>query len=256
MGDITYRTVRGRTIGSQKIGSRGQGHLGQSVRQFAFALMNRFMVNHRDDIKVSFNKTKYGSQANYFIQVNYLSLLAAFTEIYTPLSQASGVSNADIDHAVFTYADANDKSIYRVKKAGYPVKYLGAEWNSNDNPDGGKHPYRISIGNNKLVMKFVLGAPVAAGLVTGVDYNPTTDNITIVAPALGTSGITAFDLYNLAGTKIGAITGGSVMGADYLSFGLSADPFAAVLSVSYLVATTATASSFNGNYLLTAIPYV
>lgn len=134
MGNVTYRTVRGRTIGSQKVTPGAVTRVpsaGQSSRQNVFALINRFMALHGQSIDESFNKTTYGSERNYFMKVNYNALSAALAGV------SADASDAEIEEAIATYAGTNQTAIYRVKKSGYPVVYLTGEWDDSQNPMSG-----------------------------------------------------------------------------------------------------------------------
>lgn len=136
MGNVTYRTVRGRTIGSQKVANRPLTRAELvSLQQFVFGLINRYMTLHAADIQVSFNKTKYGSERNFFAKINFPELRSAFTSLYRQ-GQTSVDSIADwqIEQAVLDYVTDNPNSIYRVKKTGFPAVYLTGEWLSEDNP--------------------------------------------------------------------------------------------------------------------------
>lgn len=136
MGNVTYRTVRGRTIGSQKITPGGTAtkapSTAQSSRRVVFGLISRFMAAHGNDIDQSFNKTRYGSQRNYFMKVNYVALKAALSSL------TEEATDAEIESAIATYAEDNTTSIYRVKKSGYPVVYLTGSWADSSNPVTGK----------------------------------------------------------------------------------------------------------------------
>lgn len=134
MGNVTYRTVRGRTIGSQKVTPGAVTRVpsaGQSKRQNVFGLINRFMALHGESIDESFNRTTYGSQRNYFMKVNYNALAAALAEV------PDDASDDDIEEAIATYAGTNQTAIYRVKKSGYPVVYLTGAWDDSQNPMSG-----------------------------------------------------------------------------------------------------------------------
>ena len=134
MGNVTYRTVRGRTIGSQKITPGAVTRVptaGQSSRQIVFALINRFMALHSQSIDDSFNKTAYGSQRNYFMKMNYNALSAALAGV------SADASDSEIEQAIAAYAGANQKAIYRVKKSGFPIVYLTGAWDDSQNPMSG-----------------------------------------------------------------------------------------------------------------------
>lgn len=147
VGDFTYRVVRGRTISSQKVAKRPMTR-GQylSLQQFVFGLINRFMFTHAADIMVSFNRTKYGSERNYFAKVNFGALREAFRPLYTAETPTvDDVSDAQIEDAVATYAAANPQSIYRVKRSGYEVVYLDGAWSSEQNPEEVNPALRVSF---------------------------------------------------------------------------------------------------------------
>lgn len=141
-GDGTFRTVRGRTILSEKRGpsgtsTRGEGE--ETVYQFNFALISRYISLHRADINVSFDTTKYGSCGNYFFKINRTALELAFEDLY-PSSGAASITNKMIEDAVTAYATANPTNIYRVRKSGCTTKYLTGAWKTSDNPSGSVTP--------------------------------------------------------------------------------------------------------------------
>lgn len=135
-GAWTFRKVRGRTIASQKRGGQDPSTraLGETIYQFIFALSSRFTAAHRDDINVSFDKTKYGSQGNYFNKINKPGLQGAFTPLYTTGVSSVSITDAQIESAVSDYAASNPEKIFRVKKGGCETVYLSGEWSSEDNP--------------------------------------------------------------------------------------------------------------------------
>lgn len=137
MGNVTYRTVRGRTVGSQKVASRPLTRATDvSLQQFTFGLITRFMAIHAADIMVSFNQTKYGSERNYFAKVNFAALRLALRPLYVAgATSVDEISDAQIENAIATYATANPQAIYRVKRSGYEVVYLDGEWSSDQNPE-------------------------------------------------------------------------------------------------------------------------
>lgn len=142
MGNVTYRSVRGRTIGSQKRVAGEQGAitrgLGGNIRKPLFAMINLFMAAHSSDIEVSFNKSKYGSQRNYFFTVNYSSLSKALQSLAAAASNTGVLpSLSDIEAAITAYVTANPTSVYRVKLSGFEVQYMEGAWTSDDNPISG-----------------------------------------------------------------------------------------------------------------------
>lgn len=147
MGNVTFRVVRGRTIGSEKIGSRPLTRATDvSLQQFVFGLVTRFMAMHAGDIMVSFNQSKYGSERNYFAKVNFAALRLALRPLYMAgATSVDEISDAQIEAAVATYAQANPQTIYRVKRSGYEVVYLEGEWSSDQNPEEINPALRVSF---------------------------------------------------------------------------------------------------------------
>ena len=142
MGNVTYRVVRGRTIGSQKRVSGASGvttrGLQGNFRKPLFAMINMYMKEHQTDINVSFNKSRYGSQRNYFFSVNYGALSKALMPLAVQAANSgTPPSMEDINTAINSYAVENPTSILRVKLAGFENVYLTGEWNSEDNPVAG-----------------------------------------------------------------------------------------------------------------------
>lgn len=140
-GNITLRLVRGRVIASQKISSsNGTRALtdAQTRRTVVFGLVARYMAIYKKDIAISFDKTKYGSSRNYFSKINQAALADALSAIVDEVIAVGGdvfaVSDSAILAAVVAYATANPASIYRVKRSGFPIKYLTGAWSSADNP--------------------------------------------------------------------------------------------------------------------------
>ena len=76
---------------------------------------------HRADINASFDKTKYGSQGNYFYKVNKAAMETAVQEL---VPTAQNATPAQVEEAVTTYATANPTSIYCVKLSGAETVYL------------------------------------------------------------------------------------------------------------------------------------
>lgn len=136
-GNVTFRTVRGRTIMSEKVAERPGTRLpgdDMTPYQFNFACINRYAAAHKADIDVSFDKTKYGSQRNYFVKLNYYALSAALATIYASKKDAAQVTDDEIEEAIADYAQSNPNAIYRVRRSGYSTVYLSGEWTSSDNP--------------------------------------------------------------------------------------------------------------------------
>jgi hypothetical protein len=125
-GNITYRTVRGRTILSGKVAPRSRETRSgaQSEVQSNFKKVTQFMALIKDDINVSFDKSRYGSQRNSFFKHNKEALFVTFETL-----PVDGVLTLeDYNAALVTYVTTNPKTIFRVKKqdeeAVYPHRSL------------------------------------------------------------------------------------------------------------------------------------
>ena len=140
VGNMTYRVVRGRTISSEKVGERPstRGIGSGSVQNALFGMVAKYADAHATDIQVSFNKTQYGSQRNYFMKLNFGALKSALLSLAgTAKATGSLPSLEAIEKAVSDYATSNPTKIIRVKLAGYDMKYLAGVWSSEDNPVAG-----------------------------------------------------------------------------------------------------------------------
>ena len=137
-GNLTYRTMRGRCIASQRREKTGRNQLFPTKAQALFALISIFMKAHGSDIQVSFNKSTYGSERNAFYKLNKSGMEAALNNLALTYS-ATGTKPdiAQIDAAVATYAQANQQAIYRVSLRGFDDVFLTGPWNSEDNPIAG-----------------------------------------------------------------------------------------------------------------------
>lgn len=134
-GNLTYRTVRGRCIASQKQEKRGPVKGAYSIAQATFSLVSTFMRAHAADIDVSFDKTAYGSARNNFYKTNKSALAAALATLANEYAYAKNKADiTTIDAAIASYAQTNPQAIVRVKLAGFDTVYLTGAWSSNDNP--------------------------------------------------------------------------------------------------------------------------
>lgn len=137
-GNLTYRSVRGRCIASQKQEKRGPVKGAYSIAQATFSLVSTFMRAHAADIDVSFDKTAYGSARNNFYKTNKSALAAALATLANEYAYAK--TKADItaiDAAIADYAEKNPQAIVRVKLSGFDTVYLTGAWSSDDNPVAG-----------------------------------------------------------------------------------------------------------------------
>lgn len=178
VGNVTFRYTRGRIIASEKIqeATTRVPTSFQTQRQFVFGLINRFSRAHAADINMSFDKSKYGSERNMFFKLNYAALGDALLPLYeTSEGNLDQVTDDQIEEAVTDYATDNPTRIYRVKKAGFPVKYLSGEWSTTDNPisvDVYLGGVKIVSGSNRLELatgkSFRISGNVAGAVVLSV----------------------------------------------------------------------------------------
>ena len=140
VGNMTYRVVRGRTISSERITERPatRGIGSGSVQNALFGMVAMYADAHATDIQVSFNKTQYGSQRNYFMKLNFGALRTALLSLASTAKLNGFLPTIDaIESAVSDYATANPTKIIRVKLAGFEKKFLTGPWSSEDNPVSG-----------------------------------------------------------------------------------------------------------------------
>lgn len=169
----TFRMVRGRIVMSRKRpkGASGATTRGQSgnIRKPLFAMLNMFMMAHASDIQVSFNKSRYGSQRNYFFTVNYKGFTAALKTLATVASSTGELPTlAEIEAAITEYATANPTVIYRVKLNGFALSYMSGAWSSDDNPISGGSADGLGSGTAKTAASgdaaYIYDAPTSLSM--------------------------------------------------------------------------------------------
>lgn len=141
VGMTTYRYVKGRVIQSQKIAPwdpavEAVGAATRWNRRTALlGLISLFCSVHSESIKNSFNRSKRGSQRNYFMKRNYSALSRALANLADQYALTRVVpSIITIEDAIGSYAASNPTSIYRIKKTGYDVMFLTGNWDDADDP--------------------------------------------------------------------------------------------------------------------------
>lgn len=210
MGNVTYRVVRGRTIGSQKRGAGTTGattrSLSGNIRKPLFAMINMYMAAHQTDIQVSFNKSKYGSQRNYFFTTNYTALSAALQSLAVTAA-ASGTLPLEsvVESAITTYATENPSAIYRVKLAGFDNVFLSGAWDSSDNPVAGGSADGLGSGSAKVTVgELVYNAPalLSMSVHSGARIVHEAGNVKLLGAAIP-AGLTASNI--IYHTPAGAI---------------------------------------------------
>lgn len=202
MGNVTYRTVRGRTIGSQKRTTSVSGvitrGLGGNIRKPLFAMINIFMAAHAADIDVSFDKTKYGSARNNFMKSNYTALSRALNSLATAAAASGELPTiSEIEDAIATYATSNTQAILRVKLAGFDRVYMDGAWSSDDNPvSGGGSTSAVGTGTaSSVIGDTTYNAPIALTFnrVAGARIVRPAGTVVLTSSAIP-SGITADDI--------------------------------------------------------------
>lgn len=154
-GNLTYRTHRGRTIASEKVGERPKGFMytaAQEQRKAGFTMINRFARLHGTSINESFTRTKYGSARNAFFRHNYQHLFDALIPLASTPEEANAVSITEIDNAVGEYAVENPETIQRSNIRGQDITYLTGNWDDQANPEPGV-PFEVdsmSLGGDAL----------------------------------------------------------------------------------------------------------
>lgn len=224
MGNVTYRNVRGRTIGSQKrgenTGTRAPGIY--SMAEFMFAAINMYSDAHKEDIKVSFSRTKYGSERNYFFKINYAALKEALQPLFDNNQNVAELTVSSISAAITTYATANPETIYRVKRSGYSTKYLTGAWNSSDNPEEPAEPIVLRISFNGASHRAAEGISTAGITMEISTETGETQPLIISGTGIGT-GVTAITLVNAEGESVTATITDFEATADRVSASLYAE---------------------------------
>lgn len=91
-GNLTYKTVRGRTIASQRIVSNKSNTLAQGLQRSRFAVTSQCMQLFLPYVNNFFEKTKYGSSRNQYVKVNtYINLDGSYDGVkegIVPMSEA------------------------------------------------------------------------------------------------------------------------------------------------------------------------
>jgi len=168
VGDWTYRVLRGRTISSQKRGKADTRALTLTRAQAIFGMISMFMEKYSTDIQVSFNKSKYGSQRNYFFRINKRALEAALEPLIPDtMVNASYPPVADVENAIAAYATENPTKILRVKLQGFENVFLTGAWSHDDNPISGGAVDGLGVGEARTQetgSEAALSAPTAISL--------------------------------------------------------------------------------------------
>lgn len=69
-GNLTYKTIRGRTIASQRITKNSSNTLLQSSQRTTFGMATKVAAFMQQYIDATYEKSKYGSARNHFMSIN------------------------------------------------------------------------------------------------------------------------------------------------------------------------------------------
>lgn len=141
VGMTTYRTVRGKVIQSQKIAPwdpsvEQKGNATRwNERTALLGLISLWCSAHAQSIINSFNRSKNGSQRNYFMKKNYAALRMALADLAIEYASTKVAPElVAIEDAIGAYAALHPNTIYRVKKSGYDIVFLANNWDDADDP--------------------------------------------------------------------------------------------------------------------------
>lgn len=141
VGMTTYRTIRGKVVQSQKIAPwdpsvEAVGNATRwNERTALLGLISLWCSNHAQSIINSFNRTKNGSQRNYFMKRNYAALRMALNDLAIEYAASKVAPDMTaIEDAIGAYAALHPQTIYRVKKSGYDIVFLTNNWDDANDP--------------------------------------------------------------------------------------------------------------------------
>lgn len=141
VGMTTYRYVRGKVVQSQKIAPWDPAieQVGNATRwnerTALLGLISLWCSAHAQSIINSFNRTKGGSQRNYFMKKNYAALRMALNDLAIEYASTKVAPElVAIEDAIGAYAALHPNTIYRVKKSGYDIVFLANNWDDADDP--------------------------------------------------------------------------------------------------------------------------
>lgn len=141
VGMTTYRYVRGKVVQSQKIAPWDPAveQVGNATRwnerTALLGLISLWCSAHAQSIINSFNRTKSGSQRNYFMKKNYAALRMALSELAVEYAATKVAPDlVSIEDAIGAYAAIHPNVIYRIKKTGYDITFLANNWDDADDP--------------------------------------------------------------------------------------------------------------------------
>lgn len=167
VGMTTYRYVRGKVVQSQKIAPWDPAveQVGNATRwnerTALLGLISLWCSAHAQSIINSFNRTKGGSQRNYFMKKNYAPLRMALNELAIEYAATRVAPDlVAIEDAIGAYAALHPNTIYRIKKSGYDIAFLANNWDDADDP---AKPVLIDSMNTTLDSDYQLTKVVLIG---------------------------------------------------------------------------------------------
>lgn len=250
-GDLTFRTVRGRTIVSQKRGRNAVQAEGETALQFEFALVSRFIRMHRASIDLSFNKSKYGSQGNFFQGVNKAGMRAAMAPLFQMGTRSRDITDEQIETAVTAYAKKNPTVIYRVLKTGSPTVYLTGAWDDGDTPAPPTAMLGITRNDIFHKVRFDKGVVAETGLTAGFSMKEN-EKIIVHAPGIGDALPTEVK-YHKSDGALAATKKTTIEKVDKNSFSIGADaedPFGEAFDLSFIVLSGTPAGVYDGSMIV------
>lgn len=140
-GLITYRNSRGRVIASQKRRAFTAAELAKirkSSPAIVFKAASMFASAYRSLIVLAFDKTKYGSEVNAFVKVNYpviasaiayavqdnLQLVSSPSKTWADVDNVNDFAMADVVAMVDNYTVDTDSYFVRSKLSGRAIVYV------------------------------------------------------------------------------------------------------------------------------------
>lgn len=182
VGMTTYRTVRGKVIQSQKISPWDPaveavgGATRWNERTALLGIISLWASAHGQSIVNSFNRTKNGSQRNYFMKRNYAALKAAFYNLSIAYAASKVAPTIQaIEDALGAYAALHPNTIYRIKKSGYDIVFLANNWNDANDPVAPAVVNSMSYlldGDYNLLSVSMIGSGLSSSVALSLDGAP------------------------------------------------------------------------------------
>ena len=182
VGMTTYRTVRGKVIQSQKISPWDPaveavgGATRWNERTALLGIISLWCSAHAQSIINSFNRTKSGSQRNYFMKKNYAALKAAFYNLSIAYAASKVAPTIQaIEDALGSYAALHANTIYRIKKSGYDMVFLSNIWDDAEDPVAPAIVSSMNFvldGDYNLTSVSLIGSGLSSSIALSLDGAP------------------------------------------------------------------------------------